>query len=146
MSDFESHQSPKGNTSGPFLRASHPFGDEAASDPTDPTPALHVKPRLDWNAKPPAQKTVVYFSLRHQSFSVNKLCLAFLGVFFILSHSSSIYPAFVCFSSAAFPSNSLFLAAAATVLLSLCLLPSPESKLTSGLCCTRLCSWSFISL
>lgn len=108
MSNFESHQSPKGNISGPFLRAFYPFGDEAASDPTVPAFALLVKPRLDWNAKPPAQKTAVYFSLRHQSFQYNKLCLAFLGVFFILSHSSSIYPAFVCFSSAAFPSNSLF--------------------------------------
>lgn len=74
-------------------------------------PCPSETPCLDWNAKPPAQRTVVYSSLRHQSFQYNKLCLAFLGLLFFLPHPSSIYPAFVWFFSAGFPSNSSFLPA-----------------------------------
>lgn len=114
MSNSELRQSSKGNIPG---GASYPsFGRRPHSPWLLPflcfSPALLCSsetPRLDWNAEPPAQRTVVYSSLRHQSFQYNKIYLAFLGFLFFLPHPSSIYPAFVCFSSAHFPPNSSFL-------------------------------------
>lgn len=87
------------------------------------------------------QQFISHYDIK--AFSTKNGALLFWGVFCILFHTSSFYPAFVYFSSAAFPSNSLLLAAAA--LFSLCWLLLPESKLTSGFSCVRLCSWSFIS-
>lgn len=114
MSNSELRQSSKGNIPG---GASYPSFSRRPHSPwllpflcfSSALLRSNETPCLDWNAEPPAQRTVVYSSLRHQSFQYNKLCLAFLGFLFFLPHPSSIYPAFVCFSSADFPSNSSFL-------------------------------------